>query len=73
MVTAAFPVFVTVTVCDAFCPIATLPKFKLAGDNAKLGVVLCWDFPLTVPTQPLTNSTGKSDCNKEERCVATCR
>jgi hypothetical protein len=60
MLTAAFPVFVTVTVCDVFCPIATLPKFKLAGDNAKLSVALGWDFPVTDPTQPLRKTTGKS-------------
>jgi hypothetical protein len=64
MVTAAFPVFVTVTVCDVFCPIATLPKFKLAGDNAKLRVVLDGDFPATDPTQPLRKITGKSTKTK---------
>ena len=64
MLTAALPIFVTVTDCDVFCPIATLPKFTLAGDNAKLSVVLGWDFPVTDPTQPLSKITGKSTTTK---------
>ena len=68
MVTAAFPVFVTVTVCDVFCPIATLPKFKLAGDNAKLSVVLGWDFPANRANAATQENHGKKYCNQKERC-----
>jgi hypothetical protein len=53
MFTAAFPVFVSVTVCDVFWPAKTFPKYTLAGETRRLVVLLGWRcWPETTPLQP---------------------
>jgi hypothetical protein len=63
-VIAAFPVLVTITFCEVFCPAATFPKFTLCGETAKLADALCC-WPLTRPAQPFRRSSGHRASTRE--------
>ena len=54
IVCATVSVLVIVTVCELFCPAATLPKFTLRGEMLKLVVEDCC-LPPTNPAQPFRN------------------
>ena len=54
IVCATVSLLVIVTVCELFCPTATLPKFTLMGEMLKLVAEDCC-LPPTNPAQPFKN------------------
>src|SRR5450755_1585469 len=50
---------------EVFCPLATVPKFRLAGEIAKLAIGGRCGLPPAYPVQPFRNSKGTSASAKK--------